>query len=620
MITNLAFADEYVVDIPWDKNPAFAFSNDTDEYLKAFDKMIDELPVPDLAVRFSDEVWDFRPYFKNSNSQSNRLLFTSLPDDIIIYCKFFVLYKVMNGGKISSANLRFIDFRSVIKQILKEQNDKPFPLITTQDIVDAITRRHASASTTHNLLESMYQIYYFIINNYHLDLPVELDVLKDLGVKMHRVAYDAAEETKIPNIPEEYYNKVLAVAVRIMRDETEEYDMRATACMLVMLTQLGMRLGDLLALRVGCMHSITVKSVGKDAEYIHYTATKPSKPHAPLLEFDMFATPICAEAYKTLENLRKECEFADQYDYLYVLKSTPKTRDEFPVANRRFNVIYKQLMNKYMSEDATRPWTGIPSTQLELWNKETHTRDKVTLYIPETRQYRVHLCTALYNQGVSLFFIQKYMGHLSNYMVGYYVRPKNNFQEDLKFSGEIIKEIAGEGIAPLGGDNNGKELRDAIAEFVRNHEIDVYEDTDAALEAFGDSLVMRAKTGGVCIKSTMFGCKDDKRSNHLMCAYGSCPNLFHFYHMANETYFNFKQLQKTYKADMKTNHTKAAGKELQKIRDIVHRKLLPELDQMDEIIETKGLDYVLEKYPKLRDIIENEDSIRKEANKWLNMN
>ena len=41
MITNLAFAYDYVSDIPWDKNPAFAFSDDTDKYLSAFKHVVE---------------------------------------------------------------------------------------------------------------------------------------------------------------------------------------------------------------------------------------------------------------------------------------------------------------------------------------------------------------------------------------------------------------------------------------------------------------------------------------------------------------------------------------------------------------------------------------------------
>ncbi|MFH5938700.1 hypothetical protein [Clostridium perfringens] len=36
------FAYDYVDDIPWDKNPAFAFSGDSNAYLDAFKNVVDK--------------------------------------------------------------------------------------------------------------------------------------------------------------------------------------------------------------------------------------------------------------------------------------------------------------------------------------------------------------------------------------------------------------------------------------------------------------------------------------------------------------------------------------------------------------------------------------------------
>ena len=619
MITNLAFAYDYVDAIPWENNPAFAFSGDAEKYLSAFRRVVEVLPTPDLKVKYDDMVWDFNPYFKHMNDDSVKIIFTGLPDEVVDYCKFFVLHKIMMNKKISTVNVRYSGFKSIINQLYNESELVSFSLITTEDLVDAINRRNVTPSAAHNLYEDLYQVYYFIINNYKMDLPVDIDVLKDLGVKAKNLSKRTKDEDKLPNIPDEYFQKIVSTAAAVMRDTSEEYNIRAFCCELIMLTQLGLRLGDLTALTTDRLHTTTLPRTGKSVSYIHYRSRKPSKPRSPMLEFDIYCSPLCAEAYNTLLSIRTQCEFCNDNDFLFILNRTHNSKNEFPVTNHRFNLMYKQFLFKYMYDDSQRNWEGIKKIKYDFWDKTQGCTQHYTMYVPDTRQYRVHLCTALYNQGVSLVFIQKYMGHLTEYMLGYYVRSKDDFQEDLTFSGKIIKEIAGDGVVPLGGDNNGSELQKQIQKFISDGKYNVYEDIDAVMSALGDKVVIRAKTGGVCVKTSLIPCSKDARSNHLMCAYGVCPNLFHMFYMADISYTSFKQLQKTYKAAMKTGHRIAAERELKKMKDVLHRKLIPELDQMDETISKHGLEYVLNHYPMLHDIIADEQKIRKEIAKWMAM-
>ena len=55
-------------------------------------------------------------------------------------------------------------------------------------------------------------------------------------------------EQKLPDIPKELYEAILSKVVEVMRNDRVNYSDRSFACSLVMLTQLGLRLGDLLAM------------------------------------------------------------------------------------------------------------------------------------------------------------------------------------------------------------------------------------------------------------------------------------------------------------------------------------------------------------------------------------
>lgn len=130
-----ALYSEYVEDIPWNDSPPFAFSHDTRSYLEAFRNALDLIPTKDLKIRFSDNVWDFNPYMKNVNAKEYKFIFDNLPEDIAMYCKFFVLYKISGKTKISTTNVRFIGFISIILNIFQKTPHKDIYLVTTDDII-----------------------------------------------------------------------------------------------------------------------------------------------------------------------------------------------------------------------------------------------------------------------------------------------------------------------------------------------------------------------------------------------------------------------------------------------------------------------------------------------------
>lgn len=243
------------------------------------------------------------------------------------------------------------------------------------------------------------------------------------------------------------------------------------------------------------------------------------------------------------------------------------------------------------------------------------TQQRFMLAVPDTRQFRVHLCTALYNKGIPLVYIQKYMGHLSEYMLGYYVRPKDTYQENIAYSEKVIREIAGENLTPIGF--MGSELRENIKLFIKERDLDVKTDIHAIMDALGNKLVIRGKTGGVCIKTSLMPCAKDARTNEILCAYNICPNLFHFYYMADISYLDFKTLQATYEDNSTAGHTKAAQKELYKIKELLQKKLIPELDELEHEIALKGKDHIIIRNPSLGAVIDNLTAIREEIRSWM---
>ena len=211
-----------------------------------------------------------------------------------------------------------------------------------------------------------------------------------------------------------------------------------------------------------------------------------------------------------------------------------------------------------------------------------------TLTYPSNHQFRVHVCTELYNKGVPLKYIQKFMAHLSSDMEGYYVRPtKKDPQEDMNFSLTTLEKIVTGEIKPLGGDSG---LSEKIQEFIEANKYNVKTDLKEICNELAQKIPIRQKTGGVCIKSSMLReCSKDAKTNEFYCAYGVCPNIFHFYYMADVSYRQTKELAETITINRERGLLKQVQKELNMLNTILHSKLLPELDELKSVISEKVL-------------------------------
>lgn len=456
------------------------------------------------------------------------------------------------------------------------------------------------------------------VTDFKLDLPVSLDVLNDESVKWK--AIDKQSDTKLPDIPEGYFNAILNKSLEVMRDSKANTDERMMGAAIVFISQTGLRLGDFLALTTDSLFNKTLAKSGNTTNYVHFTERKPSKAHQPLLEFDIFCNSLGTEAFNIMKTLRKKSALSKGNRILFVLsdKTNKGGRSDVPHDKSRFRNLYRRFLYWHLPTESTTEWEGISSFTYHSnpYGEKKGTASAVELYVPDTRQYRVHLCTVLYNQGVPLIYIQKYMGHLSDYMMGYYVRPKDTYQENIQYSEKVIREIAGEDVTPLGGNMLGEDIKENIKKFIADNGFNVQTDVEAIVKALGDKVIIRGKTGGVCIKTSLMPCSKDARTNEMMCAYNLCPNLFHFYYMVDVSYMNFQTLQDTYHAMKDSGKTKAAQKELSKMRDLLNRKLIPEMDELDKEIEARGFNTILDRHPSLLDIMTNRENIRKEIEVW----
>lgn len=606
MIENL-LTDNYVKNIPWEKTSKKCFMDDNNKYEEAFKSVLEYVPNSDNKITYSENVWDFNDYYKDINSKDYIIYFNKASEDYRDYLKMFVIYKITQKSKVSTIQTRIFCFISIISAIKNEQ-DKPFSLITTDDIKNEIESRNIISSTKHNLYVAAYLIYEFIFKNYELSLPVDINELQKKSAEDRAIS--KKESTKIPNIPEDYYSIILTKSIETLDNEKASYNRRMTAGLIIIETQTGLRTQDLLGLKVSDLHEKKLPVSNVMCNYLHFQTRKPSKAHSDMLEFDIYASQLCADAFNKMNILRKRCTYKNE-PYLYVLDSSKNSTNKYPIETNRLRIEYRKFFLEELKNLTCEKWEGITPVN-HIQGGKTY-----KLNIPEIRQYRVHLATALYNNGVSLNYIKKYLGHLSEYMLGYYVRPKNTGHENAKYAERIVKKIAGDDMTPLG--SMGAELKQNLQQFIKEGKYNVKSDTSKILNDLGENLVIREKGPGLCcIKTTIIPCKYDARTDKMLCAFGTCPNIFHFFDMINVSYMQFHELQNSYQQNKDNGFKRAAEKELNKVKSFCKGRLTPELDELERVVKTKGLSAFVKQYPDLQYYATNIDNIRKEIQLWEN--
>ena len=606
MIENL-LTDNYVKNIPWEKTSKKCFMDDNNKYEEAFKSVLEYVPNSDNKITYSENVWDFNDYYKDINSKDYIIYFNKASEDYRDYLKMFVIYKITQKSKVSTIQTRIFCFISIISAIKNEQ-DKPFSLITTDDIKNEIESRNIISSTKHNLYVAAYLIYEFIFKNYELSLPVDINELQKKSAEDRAIS--KKESTKIPNIPEDYYSIILTKAIETLDNEKASYNRRMTAGLIIIETQTGLRTQDLLGLKVSDLHEKKLPVSNVMCNYLHFQTRKPSKAHSDMLEFDIYASQLCADAFNKMSILRQKCAYRNE-PYLYILDSGKNTSNKYPIETNRLRIEYRKFFLEELKDLTCEKWKGITPV------KHVQGGKTYNLNIPEIRQYRVHLATALYNNGVSLNYIKKYLGHLSEYMLGYYVRPKNHGHENAKYAERIVKKIAGDDMTPLG--SMGAELKQNLQQFIKEGKYNVKSDTSKILNDLGENLVIREKGPGLCcIKTTIIPCKYDARTDKMLCAFGTCPNIFHFFDMINVSYMQFHELQNSYQQNKDNGFKRAAEKELNKLKSFCKGRLTPELDELERVVKNKGLSAFVKQYPDLQYYATNIDNIRKEIQLWEN--
>lgn len=602
--------------IDWNLDRHFSYGKENQKYVTARIEASGLLPLADGTIEFNWDIWDFRPYYKFKKDLTQRFSFEKIPLEYKITLKYFVLLSILNEKhKISTIKRRFSDLVTFLRYLV-EHKIYSVETVCQKDIENFfLDHPNWSPKTQSMNYIALSEFEEFLRTNYDIILLFNTDELNEKNRFWEKVAHQT-QANKTKDIPEEYFNQLLSFLIKIANDQKKSYVQRATACLYIIMSQTGLRLTEIISLETDSLKTVSTDNFkgSSNSEYAPYYLEYKNfkKAHGPIKDFVIdrtFANELTINSFNILVSIRPKMKLPKEIEKLLF---TPTTVHTLPVATDYLVRNFIQLAYDYFPIARNSSIEDYPDLHCRKVEKN---KRKGSVVIPSSKQFRVHAITELYHRNVPLLFIKRYMGHLYEDMTAYYVRPKEIEKKELEAKRKVLEEIITNKATPLG--NDSKDIVNNIKKFIEKNNYNVEKDLNTIIDELSDEFVIRMKRNGVCIKTSRRACARDARTDKIHCAYDLCPNLFHFFYNATETYQDIKDCEKTYKYNKKNDFISQASKELNKLKAICKQRFIPEMQDLKKRLDKFGTEKVINDYPDLLDIVNNYDQIMKEVESWL---
>lgn len=604
--------------------------NDAGEFLRICGdiKTLDKIPLKKLDVTFSEDYWDLSPLTKHDIEAKQTPTFVFAHVSIFKEeLKFYIYWMITRKKKKTKMNTIHTGF-SYIRQFLRYLESKHIVSLDIIDfgiISDYIKYLKDDRGNSYNTIQAHIRavrnfILFYSSNMTNIDMSHILKQTDKSLSKLLSLSLVSKEGNKYDTIPDEYFDKLLSMLIGLMRDEDLDIKTRGYAAFTILMSQTGLRIIQMLSLKINALSKTHISHLENASYFLEYTVVKK----------DVYETAYTVlnelgyEAYALLEELFKDKRKRFKTDYLFCppyAKAVPVSEETFARNLLKIIIKHGDDLGAVNAEDDYPELSTISiaeSKERDNFSKEVYIgySDDDIISFPTSHQFRVHLCTFLYHKGVPLMFIQKYMNHLTEEMTDYYVRGKDSSEQDSEFADKVLEVIIGEDTKPLGSGSDALMFK--INEFIKEGKFNVVEDLDKIISKVKGRVPIRQKTGGMCIKSAKDReCTVDGQSDAIYCAYGVCPNHFHLYIMADITYNECRNLIKVIEYNKASGYLRQANKELNKLQSAIDKSLKPEIEQLEDTITKKGVDWVKEKHENLIPIIDKLDEIKKEMDEWI---
>ena len=593
------------------------------------EEMINELheqPVIDFgafSVNFNEDIWNINTGDELSPGvkQLTSAVFDNMSRNNDVLKLFLLTQIVWKTNKTHICVYNYARIKAVLNKY--EMNDKDLrTTILTADQYKKIlenVKATRSSSTRYSDVRSLSVFLDFM--KMFFKLPVDPDLAKAIQREMKETSQLQWNNEGVPAIDDAYLEPLVAACIQSLDDDNEEFDYRLTAAVLLLASQIGMRISEVAAMETGTLRISSMKGK-EDIAYLEFKTFKGAKGDGGYMLAKTIVNPTALKAYLWLDENCKQRREEIGTNALAVRKRQQTKfmkQDAIRVLAKSFILKHHDTIPCVDTQDRFPEFrTSTVKTIADITPKQDLgklglTGDETFVY-PNFHAFRATVATKLYEAGVDMRYIRKHMSHISEDTTAGYIRSDREIEK--QNSDLVYKTVLGDGAQMLGP--HGDEFMAKVNAYIETLPEQVKGDIDEVVQAAAKAYPLRRKVGGVCIRcGKIVPCKRNDETDQIYCAFGVCPNQCCLYFMAADCLDTVRSHIELVDANLERNHTKAARNELRKAQNVIRDCLVPELDSLDQQIGKLGRDGVLERFPDLEELVDNIDDVRKETELWL---
>ena len=365
-----------------------------------------EIPSSGFIINFNDDVWDARKGFAKSRRSQNRIRFDKCNEQARFYVKLYAANEIDNGTKISTLHTTIRLLYKVLNRAIELNYRTNFLFITTHNVTDAINEIYAQSIYDKRMAYVLLiRFLEFMAHDVNMKFNINLVTLNEEKIIIDKEIDKYRNHAHIPDIPDELFDILINKFDDVMRDDEAPLNDRMIAGMLLLDTQLGLRVSEIPALETDCKDEYLCDD-GVTRPFITYNSIKAARGDVEALPVKTFCNDIASETVDYLLELRKNCRYANDTDFLLVLEPRGGSSDgDFPVDSNTFSDLAKMLMAKYLRDELRKDWKGIKKV------KERAKKDAEYLSIPTLHSFRKHFARVHSTAETPLDYIDCAMSH-----------------------------------------------------------------------------------------------------------------------------------------------------------------------------------------------------------------
>jgi len=583
-------------------------------------------------INFADNVWVFDDFKRFSGEDwAYNYDFTPLDTTYKNYAKYMILRELFKKhNRFTTVGKKFYVLKDLIYYLSEHHMFYP-NLIDVPLLKDFL----ASTRSERSLTDKKYAIKMFLSE---IELRVTginfSECYKYLNEINSRKVKAEREKGKHKFIPIDIHNKIISIAIRDLRNKNLPITQRAAACMIVILAETGMRIGEFRILEVDRLDEIRVKGELESFYYLNFKTYKTVK-EKDFKWTRSFITENALIAYKTLteifrENRKSQYLFVNQNDGTEVSKTMLRFR-----LVQFFYLHQNELQLDKIRDHEVKQFAVTRKRNFRSLKFVPNDEIDKDIYYVTFHQYRVILATILYNKGYHLDWIRKHMNHLTEEMTQHYIRLKEIEKLEVNAVETLMKRSSKDGSRLINDMNESsdkhikqelqseqyQEIYDRINKFLKKKKLNIFTDIKEIVSKLSrtDTPIADMELG-ICAKSFNKLCERNQYISSINDAYYLGVQI----HSLEDLPYTLKRFQEKteiivfneslYKKNPK--YRNEFERELKGIKKYIKQKLYPEIMLLKDEIRLTGLEIVQNKYPQLEDIIGNIKLIEEETQKW----